>query len=344
MFRTLWFAVFFLTDTEIYSTLFPYLSIKKVFSEPVLLCIGGRKKSCFISRRARFPLFTSSFMLYPLIHLQYVHRYYPLRFIFAVKMGLINEGYTLLESFKLFSRKEMKSGLQGIYSSVSTGVCAECTACCSESVNTFYTEYLHILQLLVQERLLPEYVQKILTYYFTELVIPQKCPLLQENGYCVVYEARPLPCRIFGHLSQEEYEVNYKETLEANKEAVSYLAEKYDIIVPESVYLHKVPHCKRFVSNRGMSLDERDDLIDELFMLDSQFLSKGLLSPDRFNLSMVQWFAYDIFGAEEAQEMRLSISKEISDTGKSESLHTLLQSEQIGQWCERIKGDVSASL
>lgn len=245
--------------------------------------------------------------------------------------------------FKFYKNKKIGDRLQNLYAKVGSGTCRECTACCSESVNTFYAEYLAIVQKLARSTSFENLVKKVFTYYATELVVAQKCPLLKENGHCAVYEVRPLPCRIFGHLSQKEYEENYEETLEANKEAVSYMKEEFNITIPKEVYEHKVPYCKNFTTSSVISLEERDELIDELFMIDSLFLSEGLLSPEQFNLSMVQWFAYDILGPEAAQELRLTVSKEISEGGESKSLQLFLDSDTIKVWCEKVRGERSSS-
>lgn len=245
------------------------------------------------------------------------------------------------ESYNLFKNSEIGEGLNNVYEVVTSGHCIECTRCCSESVNTFYSEFLAVLKALASLKSFHKYIENILTYYFTELVRPQKCPLLKETGHCAVYSVRPLPCRIFGHLAQTDYESNYEALLEANEEAASYLKENHGIIIPKEVSAHKVPFCTSFKTEKEISLDERDELVDELFILDSKFLMEGLLSPDYFNLSLVQWFAYEILGVEKAQELRLTISKEISDTGNSSTLEGFFKGDIVTTWCENMKGKLS---
>lgn len=38
--------------------------------------------------------------------------------------------------------------LENVYGQVSSGKCKGCLRCCTESVNTFFVEYVHILQFL----------------------------------------------------------------------------------------------------------------------------------------------------------------------------------------------------
>jgi len=150
--------------------------------------------------------------------------------------------------------------------------------------------------------------------------------MLQNNGLCVLYAARPLPCQVFGHLSREEYDLNYSEVLEENIEAVEYLQEDFRITVPKSVSHHKVDFCNNFKSDTGFTLEDRDDLVDDLFILDSKFLSQGELNPEYFSLSMVQWFAYAVWGDEKAQELRIKVSQEISQLGESATLKSTMDS------------------
>ncbi len=228
------------------------------------------------------------------------------------------------KSQELFESQAINPMLKSIYSNVPSGTCSGSTNCCSESVNTFYSEFIALVNQLESEGNLEEFTKRALNYYLTELVIPMKCPMLQENGLCVLYASRPLPCRVFGNLSREEYEENYSEVLEENIEAVEHLREEFCIEVPESVSHQKVEFCTNFRSDTGFTLEDRDDLVDDLFMLDSKFLSSGELNPEYFSLSMVQWFAYAVWGDEKAQELRIKVSQEITECGESVTLKDTL--------------------
>ena len=60
-------------------------------------------------------------------------------------------------------------------------------------------------------------------------------------------------------------------------------------------------------------------------MLDSKFLSSGELNPEYFSLSLVQWFAYAVWGDEKAQQLRIKVSQEISNLGVSPTLSEVLE-------------------
>lgn len=219
-----------------------------------------------------------------------------------------------------FEEANFKGQLEDLYAEIPEGSCTGCTACCSESVNTFFSEYLNVRRQLILQGELEDFQKKAVYYYLTELVQPMKCPLLRADGRCAVYGARPLPCRIFGHLNATEYEANYEAILEGNREMATTLEASLGIKVPDSVVEKKIPYCEKFKCNTPMDQEQREALVDELFYLDSMMLSRGLLDFDEVNLSLVQWFAYDALGKEEAMALRVKVAQEITQKGKSEAL------------------------
>lgn len=227
---------------------------------------------------------------------------------------------TLIEALQYFETANFKEQLDQLYAEIPEGKCNGCTKCCSESVNTFFSEYLNIRKALASQGALEQFQKSCIHYYLTELVQPMKCPLLREDGRCAVYFARPLPCRVFGHLGKADYEANYEEILEGNQEMAISLNESLNITVPDSVIYKKIDFCEAFISPKPMSLDDRDALVDELFFLDSLMLSRNLLDFEDINLSLVQWFAYEKLGKEQAQTLRIKICQEISKDGNSKTL------------------------
>ena len=230
------------------------------------------------------------------------------------------------EAAVYFVEADFSTRLNAIYETIEEGHCKGCTKCCSESVNTFFTEYLNLRLTLEAQGELVYYERACLKYYLTELIQPMKCPLLKPDGRCAAYLARPLPCRVFGHLEKEAYEANYEAILENNLEMASELWENLQIRVPETVIRKKIDFCPDFVTPKPLDEEARDELIDDLFCLDSRMLAKGLLDFDDVNLSLVQWFAYDLLGRNQAEALRIQVSQEISKDGSSITLLQTLES------------------
>lgn len=226
----------------------------------------------------------------------------------------------LEEALSVFEDMAIKERLMAVYEQVPVGSCAGCTACCSEAVNTFYSEYLNLAAHLKAQGVFDLYRQRAVAYYLTELVKPASCPMLMPDGLCAVYEARPLPCRVYGHLEESDYLSNQKQVLQSNLAAAEALKSDYGLVLPSAVVERKLAYCRQFKSEATMTAEDRDDLVDLLFTLESRFLMVGWLEDDELNYSLVQWFAYETLGHEAAGILRLKVTEEFIKTGQSITL------------------------
>ena len=196
--------------------------------------------------------------------------------------------------------------LSDIYDQVPAGRCKGCTACCSESVSTFFVEWLAIRALLQATGRWEEALDRAEDYARDELARPMKCPMLELDGRCMVYQARPLTCRVFGHLNRADYERNLKAVRRANQKAAAAILKHYGIELPTEVVNRQIPFCEAFESEMPMTSSQRDTLYDALFSLDSKFLMKGLLAPDQIQLGLVEWFSMVRLDPEVLSEERLA--------------------------------------
>jgi len=213
---------------------------------------------------------------------------------------------TLKESFKLEETNNLISNLETIYSKIPSGQCNGCAKCCMESVHAFYIEFLNIYDYVIKHNLLDHVMEKIEDHYFNELVEVKPCPFLKEDKTCLIYQVRPLVCRLFGHATKEVHEANYENILEQNKAADNYFFENYGVHLKEEVVLHKIEYCEQFYCEKPINENRKNEMIDDMFMIDTQFLMEDILSDDMLNMSITNWFIYTKYTEEEASEKRIS--------------------------------------
>ena len=210
------------------------------------------------------------------------------------------------ESFKLAEDKNLLERLNETYEKIPDGKCDGCTKCCMESVNTFYIEFLNIYRYVTSvEGLMEKWIGHIEDHYFNELIEKKPCPFLDEDGRCIIYLVRPLVCRLFGYATKEEHELNYKQVFEMNKEADQYFFEEYGINLSQDVINHKIEFCNSFVGARVIALEERQEMIDKMFQIDSEFLMADLIPEDAINISLTNWFIYTRYTEESASDIRI---------------------------------------
>lgn len=180
--------------------------------------------------------------------------------------------------------------LNRIYSSVPTGTCNGCTACCSESVNISFLEFSNIVQNGISK--LEPYDREVLTkrvisYYLTEWIKPQKCPFLNDQKLCMIYEVRPLPCRMFGTATKEAYENNYRHIQVQNLKVAKWLAHNEKIMLPPAVRNKKIDFCEHFKPIRTLNEGDMQGLYDQLINLDGQLYFKGIIDDSFMNGNLV---------------------------------------------------------
>lgn len=212
----------------------------------------------------------------------------------------------LKESMKLVENNHLISSLNSLYDTIPSGQCSGCAKCCMESVHAFYIEFLNVYHYLVKENLLNDVMVKIESHYFNELVEVKACPFLKEDKSCLIYPVRPLVCRLFGHSSKEVHESNYQNILEQNKEADTYFFESHGVHLKKEVIDHKIDYCEQFYCEKPVSELGKNDLVDQMFMLDTQFLMTDILTEDMLNMSITNWFIYTQYSEKQASGKRIS--------------------------------------
>lgn len=203
--------------------------------------------------------------------------------------------------------------LSEVYTRVPGGRCSGCTACCAESVSTFFVEWLQIRSFLQSAGWWSEALERAEDYARFELARPMKCPMLEVDGRCMIYEVRPLTCRIFGHLRAADYGRNLKAVLKSNRRAAEDIFKHYGVRLPTAVVERSIPFCDSFISEAPMTSADRDALFDDLFSIDSRFLMTGLLEPDQIQLGLVDWFAMVRLEGDALSEERLKHAAEAGE-------------------------------
>ncbi len=229
------------------------------------------------------------------------------------------------KSIRNAEKNRLYEKLNRIYDYIPHGICKSCTKCCRESVNTFYIEFLNIYEFLlnnpeIYNKLLP----KIFKYYFLEMIEKMKCPFLDDEGKCYIYEVRPLSCRLFGHWDKAEYENNYKRVLKQNKQNYKYFKNAYGIKIPKEIINNKIEYCNHFESQRKIFKEERQSMIDNVFTIESDFFMKGLITEEFIETSLVSWFIYTAYDMEEAGNLRVKVMREYIKNGESDTLEKIL--------------------
>lgn len=207
---------------------------------------------------------------------------------------------------KLFDR------LNKVYSSLPSGDCAGCGNCCMESVGINLIEFINIFEYLKNnEELRKKCLSKVLDYYFLELVQKSACPFKDENNRCLIYEVRPLNCRLFGHWRKNDYNKNLLNVTQKNIDYNNIIKSKYGFDISDEVVNYKIQYCEDFIPQKDyLDKSARLSFADDLMTLDSNIYSKGIIDIEFKDRGIVEYIIDYLLNEDVAYNIKIRVSKD----------------------------------
>lgn len=218
--------------------------------------------------------------------------------------------------------------LDFIYSQVPMNNCRRCADCCFNSPQVHPIEFLSIYEWLTA---LPELKQlhlgrKLIEYELLNLTtLKNKCPFLKRLG-CLIYERRPLQCRLFGLYPREEYEDIVTKCRLQNEELSGYYRRVKKLPLPKAVMTYDIDQCANNIDKQGRLIvipaDDRARLNAQIHELSRQALPVDWHSPNL--LSFSNQYSLMHMNDEELETTKITAIKEFQRHGRSQALDKLL--------------------
>ncbi len=198
---------------------------------------------------------------------------------------------TIERSIEIAKQNGFIKKIKDEYNKIDDGKCSGCTDCCSESVHTYYIEFLNIyIYLINNKEKYDRLTERIKKYYLEEFYRINKCPMLSEEGQCEIYDVRPLVCRLFGHYGKQEHEANYRKINETNKSIQEFIKNEYNLVIPDEIINRKINYCKAFYTTNRIEKSARLNIQDHLLNLDSKYFAMEVIDEEYLNFGLVDWF------------------------------------------------------
>ena len=137
------------------------------------------------------------------------------------------------------------------------------------------------------------------------------CPFKDEDNRCLIYEVRPLNCRLFGHWKKEDYNSNLSNVTQRNKDYRDLIKSKYGFEINEAVVNYKIKYCEAFIpENDYLDKSTRLSFADELMILDSKLFSNGIIDIDFKDRGIVEYFIDYLFNENVSYNIKIRVSKD----------------------------------
>ena len=218
----------------------------------------------------------------------------------------------IIKSINYAEKNQLFEKLNNIYDTLPKGKCTGCGNCCMEAVGINLIEFLNIYNYLQdKDELRKKSIGRIMDYYFMEFMEKKSCPFKDENNMCLIYEVRPLNCRLFGHWKKEDYNKNLKDITEKNQQYKNIMKGKYGFDISDEVVNYKIKYCEDFIPDKEyLSKSERLGFADDLMVLDSRLFSKGVIDIEFRDRGIVEYFIDSLLHQNISYNIKVRISKE----------------------------------
>lgn len=218
----------------------------------------------------------------------------------------------ILNCIDYSKENELFNKLNKVYNSLPSGNCSGCGNCCMESVGINLIEFINIFEYLKgNNELRKKCLSKVLDYYFLEYVKKSPCPFKDENNRCLIYEVRPLNCRLFGHWKKEDYNKNLLNVTKRNLDYKNLMKSKYGFDISDEVVNYKINYCDIFKpENDYLDKSTRLSFSDELMTLDSKLYSKGIIDIEFKDRGIVEYFIESLLHEDTSYNIKIRLSKE----------------------------------
>ena len=218
----------------------------------------------------------------------------------------------IINCIEYIDKEKLFDKLNKVYSKVPSGDCEGCGSCCMESVGINILEFINIFNFLDKNKeLKKKSLERIIDYYFLEYIKKSPCPFKDDNNRCLIYDVRPLNCRLFGHWKEKDYNKNLQKILYVNKEYKDFMKSKYEFAISEEVVNYKISYCEKFKpKNYYLSKSERLSFSEEIFCLDSRILSNSLINIGFKDRGIVEYFIEYLLYENVAYNIKINISKD----------------------------------
>ena len=217
----------------------------------------------------------------------------------------------VLNCIKYANENKLFDKLNSVYSTLPSGDCSGCGKCCMESVGTNLIEFINIFNYLEsRHELKKKCLNKVIDYYFLEYIEKKPCPFKDNDNRCMIYEVRPLNCRLFGHWKKEDYNKNLNNVTQRNIEYQNLIKSKYGFDISDKVVNFKIKYCETFIpEERYLSKSERLEFADSLMILDSNIYSKGIIDIDFKDRGVVEYFIESLLNEDTAYNIKIRVSQ-----------------------------------
>ena len=154
-------------------------------------------------------------------------------------------------------------------------------------------------------------LDKIIDYYFLEYIEKNPCPFKDEYNRCMIYEVRPLNCRLFGHWKKEDYNKNLANVTKRNIEYRDLIKSKYGFDISDKIVNYKINYCESFVPEyKYLTKSQRLEFADKLMTLDSNIYAKGIIDIDFKDRGIVEYFIDALLNEKISYNIKIRVSKD----------------------------------